>query len=182
VQTTESQTLPYKNIRNHVSTGDAILWKGNSLLARLIRLWTPFNHASLVLRFQRYDTLEQRVFLVEALETGLELRLLSKRLEHYDGEAFWFHIDMTEEQRTKILDFALTKCASGIPYDYESLFKNMLGRVSADAARYFCSEFVFDAWVNAGVTQYPPSGVAPRPGDIPKWVKGILTGITHESP
>jgi uncharacterized protein YycO len=114
------------------------------------------------------------------MATGLELRLLSKRLENYDGEAFWFHVEMTEDQRSQILDFALTNCASGIPYDYESLFKNMLGRVSADATRYFCSEFVFDAWVHAGVTSYPPSGSAPRPGDIPKWAKGILTQITAE--
>lgn len=174
----DKPSIAYRSVRPHVVTGDAILWKGRSLVARMIRLWTPFNHASLVVRLQRYDTLEQRVFLVEALASGLELRLLSKRLENYDGEAFWFHVEMTEEQRSQILDFALTTCASGIPYDYESLFKNILGRVSADATKYFCSEFVFDAWVHAGVTYYPPSGSAPRPGDIPNWVKGVFMKIT----
>ncbi|SFM85060.1 YiiX/YebB-like N1pC/P60 family cysteine hydrolase [Thermodesulforhabdus norvegica] len=175
--------LPYYTARPHIKTGDAILWKGNGLISRLIRLWTPFSHASLVLRFKRHDTLQDRVFLVEALTSGLELRLLSKRLEHYNGRAYWFHIDVDEKAESAIIDYALTMCASGIPYDYGSLIKNIFGRVSADATRFFCSEFVFNTWVEAGILSMPPSGKAPRPGDIPKWVRGILTELEwHPEP
>ncbi len=168
--------MKYKTARPHIVTGDAILWKGNGIISRLIRLWTPYSHASLVVRLRVSEKLQERVFLVEALSTGLELRLLSKRLENYRGEAFWFHIDTTAEQKLSILEFALTKCASGIRYDFGSIIKNMLGRVSLDAHQYFCSEFVFHAWKQASLVS-PHIAVAPRPGDLLGLLPGIITKI-----
>ena len=53
----------------------------------------------------------------------------------------------------------------GTKYDYSSLFKQAIGRVSANAHKLFCSEFWFLACKQAGV---PLTGKAPRPGDIPK--------------
>ncbi len=177
--------LPYSTARPHITTGDAILWKGNGVISRFIRFWTPFIRASLVVRLQEYDNLRERVSLVETLATGLELRLLSKRLAHYDGHAYWFHLESSQEQRIQMIEFALTNCASGIPYDYDSLVKNIFGRVSDDATRYFCSEFVYETWIKAGLVSAHPSGSAPRPGDIPKWVRGVLTELRpdcHEEP
>ncbi len=168
--------MKYSVARPHITTGDAILWKGNSIISRLIRFWTPYSHASLVIRLKISEGLQERVFLVEALSTGLELRLLSKRLANYNGEAYWFHINTTEKQRLSILEFALTKCASGIKYDFGSLVKNMLGRVSMDAHRYFCSEFVFHTWKQANLVT-PFLTVAPRPGDLPGLLAGVITKI-----
>jgi len=52
----------------------------------------------------------------------------------------------------------------GTPYDYSSLFKQVLSRVSVDAHRLFCSEYWYFCWQKAGVPF--SSNVAPRPGDL----------------
>ncbi len=157
--------VPYERARQRMATGDVILWKGNGLISRAIRLWTPFSHASLVLRLKEFKGLKDRRFLLEALASGIELRLLSRRLNGYKGEAWWFPLlDEYQGKRAEIAAWALNQVGKG--YDYGSLIRNMLGRVNADARSYFCSEFVFLAYKRAGIVR----GVkAPRPGDIPDW-------------
>jgi hypothetical protein len=47
----------------------------------------------------------------------------------------------------------------GIPYDYQSIFHQLFGKVSADARRLFCSEYCYLA--------YGFTGKAPAPADMP---------------
>lgn len=167
--------LKYKDLRSNIKTGDCILWQGESLLSRVIRYFSEYSHASLVIRLNEYEGLKDRVFLVEALSYGLKLKLLSERIRDYDGKVFHFEVPLEIDERDRIRAFSLIKCAEGIPYDYHSLFWNALGRVNMDAKRYFCSEFVWAAWRAVGFVGQV--GTAPRPGDIPKWVKGKLARI-----
>ena len=166
--------MRYDELRPMMRTGDAILWEGSGLLSWLIRRWSKYSHASLIVRMERYGDLRDTVFLVEALATGLELRRLSQRLEGYAGKAFWFQpSDLTTWQRDMIRSEALKACGAGIGYDYKSLFRNILGHVSMNARSYFCSEFVWDMWVRVkALFTYGQENRAPRPGDIESWVAG----------
>ena len=53
----------------------------------------------------------------------------------------------------------------GTKYDYNSLFKQIVCRVSVDAKRFFCSEYFAYVWNTAGVP-FCPKTMAPRPGDL----------------
>jgi hypothetical protein len=165
--------IAYDAIRPRLATGCAVLWKGNGLLSRAIRLFSEFSHASLIVRLDAYQGLTDRVFLVEALATGLELRLLSERIKGYDGEVdIFFPRGLGQDQQNAVRDFALVQCAKAVPYAYGSLFANILGHVSEDAHKYFCSEFVWAAWLAARIVARRPDDFAPRPGDIPLWCPG----------
>jgi hypothetical protein len=166
---------PYSMLRPQMSTGDAILWQGEGLISGVIRKWSKFSHASLVVQFRRGH--RKKVFLVEALPSGLELRSLSDRLISYQGRAFLYHTRALPFKRDKMWEFAISHCAKGMPYDYRGLLNNMFGRVSSDAAKFFCSEFVWAAWVHAGYVEATEK--APRPGDLPEWdfYRGELTEI-----
>ena len=159
--------MTYEEMRPKIHTGHAIVWKGKGIISSLIMKWSPFSHASLVVRLNEYKELKRRVFLVEALAGGLEFRLLSERLKE-GGEAYWLPTDMTLKEMSKSREHALLECAKGIKYDYGSIFKNMFGRVSSDARQYFCSEFVWLNWVYAGYVRTDEKIlIAPRPGDLP---------------
>ena len=159
------RVVSYENVRDRMASGDVILWKGEGFISWLIRRFTDFSHASLVLRLKEFQGLRDRRFLVEALASGVELRLLSRRLRGYRGEAWWFPLKTDyQEKRAAIVAWALNQI--GKPYDYGSLFRNILGRVSEDAHAYFCSELVFSSFKHAGLVS---GSKAPRPGDIAGW-------------
>jgi len=158
-------TFYYKQRPNIVS-GDAILWSGRGVVSELIRFFSngKFSHVSLVLRLHVNDEkVRHRVFLLEAMEGGIDLNTLSGRLRHYGGEAWHFPLKCTADQRRKIASWALLNCDK--KYDYGSLFKNILGRVSIDAKRFFCSEYYIAACVYAGILN---TTTAFRPADFPK--------------
>ena len=156
----------YLKQRPYIKTGDAILWSGTGVISRLIQFFSKgkFNHVSLVMRFPIDDqALRDRVFLLEALEMGIDLNTLSGRLKYYKGEAWHFPLKCSDEQRYKIREWALINCDE--KYDYGSLFRNIFGRVSLDAKRFFCSEYYIAACVYAGVID---TTIAFRPADFPK--------------
>lgn len=165
----------YESIRPQLKTGHVVLWQGNGLISRLIRLRSRFSHASLVVRLEM-DGLGERLWLVEALAEGVVLRILSKRLASYDGKAFILQPAASDGERRAILDFAMTTCGCGVRYDYRSLLRNILGRVSTDASRYFCSELVFDAYRHAQPWRGATT-TAPTPGDLPQFLGGGLVEV-----
>lgn len=166
----------YQALRQDIKSGDCILWQGNGLLSRLIMLYGGYSHASLVVRLDEYDGLKDRIFLVEALPSGLELRLASKRIEEYNGCAFHFRPDgITDKQRETAACIALDACAKGIKYDFGSLIRNALARVNINVRTFFCSEFVWWVWEGIGLVERRKT--APRPGDLPRLVEGVLTSI-----
>jgi len=172
--------LTYSQIRPFIQTGSCIMWKGRSTFAKLIRWKSDFTHASLCVRLGQYKKLADRVFLVEALSTGLELRLLSERINGYNGEAYFMNIDIPIEIQNKLREFALIQCSKNIPYDYRGLFANVFGRVVPEAKAYFCSEFVWRAWEVNGLVK--KRDVVPRPDDLIEWAGSSLTHILKDEP
>lgn len=167
---TKIPVLAYSDVRRSLGTGHVILWQGDGLLSRAIRIFSEYSHASLVVALFDEAGQRNRLYLVEALETGLELRHLSKRLAGYAGRVRVWMPPLRVMQQSIIQQWALDRCADAIRYDYGGLFANILGRVSRDARRYICSEFVWDALITAGVVERTPK--APRPGDIIPWAAG----------
>ena len=150
----------YEAVKDQMKTGDLLQWRSNSLIGSLIRWRTGsnVNHSSLVMRFSEYQGLDRRRYTTEALEHGTVLNLLSRRLEAFDGECWWLTLkDEWNEKRQAIGESALSLI--GIPYDYGSIFRQIFGKVSADARALFCSEYCFVC--------YGFDGKAPTPADMP---------------
>ena len=151
----------YNLVRDQMRTGDLLQWRSNSLLGKLIRWKTgaKVNHSSLVIRMKEYEGLERRVFTTEALEHGIILNLLSKRLQDHAGSVWWYPLKVyMNEKRQSIGEEAFRYM--GIGYDYLSLFKQIIGKVNVDAKKLFCSEYVYLC--------YGYIGKAPNPGEMMK--------------
>jgi len=177
----------YQGIRDSLKTGDCILTKGTGIISRLIRLFTEYSHAYIVVRPERYKELNDRVFLLEAQATGVRFVLLSNIVQSYKGQIDIFQPKgLTDEMRNSIVLDAMIAGASQIKYNFGGLFANLFGRTSTSLKKYFCSELVWVKWLKCGFikTDSPAltdegvmglsKGVSPRPGDIPKWVYGDL--------
>lgn len=145
----------YDKIKGQMGTGDLLLWKSETLLGWLIRLKCKnWNHAGLVLRLPDYEMETHSRYTMEALERGAGLYPLSRRLAEHKGTCWWFPLHPAFSlERQKIGSRALEY--SGTGYDFGSLFANAFCKVSADARRLFCSEYVF---LSMGC-----HGTAPRP-------------------
>jgi len=151
----------YLAVKDQMKTGDLLQWRSNSLIGALIRWRTKsdVNHSSLVIRLQEYEGLERRRWTTEALEHGTVLNLLSRRLEQFDGECWCYPLnDSWNAWRENCGEWALKMV--GIPYDYGSILKQIIGKASADARALFCSEYCFMA--------YGLDGKAPSPGEMPE--------------
>ncbi len=168
----------YTKNRKRIATGDLIQFKSYSMLGWLIRRFSGYcNHSSHSVRFNEYNGEIQRRFILEALEHGIQLSLLSRRFEGYKGKVWWHSLKPEfHKYRRKLGAVALSRV--GIPYDYGSLFKNMLGHVSANAKELFCSEYVYLNCRDVGMK--PPvkwEKKAPRPADmllLGWWGDGIV--------
>ena len=170
---TDNDLTFYRIIRDQLQTGDLLLWQSKSVLGWLIRKFSKsdVNHAGLVIRFEAYD--EDRVYTLEALEHGIVLMPLSRRLKDHKGHVWWHALKpQFDNQRTMMGSVALRKV--GTAYDYGSLFANALGHVSVEASRFFCSGVCDYVWVASGVPLV--SNTAPRPGDLKDYTI-ILRGV-----
>ncbi|OGW44436.1 MAG: hypothetical protein A2Y66_01710 [Nitrospirae bacterium RBG_13_41_22] len=156
----------YNRWRNHIDSGDLLLYRSKNLLGWAIRKFSHgnVNHAGLVINLKEFAGKEDRRWTLEALEHGIELNLLSKRLEEYKGNVWLYPLqDCYNDLRPQIGAWAAEKV--GTPYDYGSLFKNIFGRVSVEANRFFCSEYAFMAYRDNGIKMN--INKAPTPADMP---------------
>ncbi len=180
------QKFKYLEYRNQIKSGSCLLFKGTGIISRLIRLFDEYSHAALILRLDKYTDLIERVFLSETKFEGTRLTLMSKRIK--DTQVFIFEPDgLTEDTSNKILTSALISAADDIRYDYRGLFRNINGRVEMCVKDFFCSEHVWWEWKNSGLLNNDnltiagkeayKNNMAPRPGDLIKWINGKLIEI-----
>lgn len=153
----------YYLFRDRMQTGDLVEIRTHSITGCGIRRVTKksVNHTALVLKFYQYD--QERVFILEALEHGIVLNLLSRRLLDLDGRAVWLGLtDSWDGFRPAIGREALKYV--GVAYDFGSVIKSALSRVSADARRLFCSEFAYLALLDGGLPVHRDT--VPWPGEM----------------
>jgi hypothetical protein len=157
----------YNQVKTGMKTGDALLYKSKgSLIGWAIQQFSEFNHAGVVVRFGEDACGVDRVWTLEAIGRGVKPAYLSTKLRKYRGEVWWYPLrDEFDDRRALMMECALI--LKDTDYDFKSLFKNALGYVSTDLSNLFCSEYWFAIMQYAGVL---PDGLAPRPGDIPKFM------------
>lgn len=170
----------YYQKRKFIRSGDALQWKSNKPLGKAIRIWSPgYNHTAMAVQLEFHHGVKDARWIIEADKGGVQFHILSRELERYPGEVWWFKVSPAlDEYRDAVAAWAVNK--EGTPYDYGSLFKNILGRVSANANALFCSELFFMAWKEVLQGKFDKHGLkkdfgmekAPRPGDI--WDMGIF--------
>jgi len=151
----------YRAVKEQMKTGDLLQWRSNSTVGTLICWWTGYevSHSSLILRLSEYEGEERHRFTTEAISKGTVLSLLSRRLEHFDGNLWWYPLkEDWDKKRTFIGEMALGLI--GIKYDYKNLLKQIFGKISADIEQLWCSEYVYVC--------YGYSGIAPYPGELSK--------------
>ncbi len=187
-RTTEAynpKLVRYNELKGEMDTGDLLQWRTNTRLMAVYRflIGAKVNHSSLILRLREFETSEGRRFTAEArMVRGTVLNLLSRQLEHHNGEVWWYRLnrDWNRHDRRKIGEEVLKLI--GRPYDYNDvlksslymvlrekfgwLFRNIPARIPADANNLFCSEYCFMAYEAVGKPLLMKG--APHPRDIVK--------------
>ncbi len=175
----------YNEVKDEMETGDLLQWKTNTWLMAVYRflISSKVNHSSLILRLREYEAIDGRRFTTEAkMVRGTVLNLLSRQLEHHNGEVWWYRLnrDWGRENRKKIGEELLKLI--GRPYDYRAVlkstlymilrenfgrvFSNMPARLPEDADNLFCSEYCYMAYEATGKPLLMKG--APHPRDIVK--------------
>jgi len=172
----------YYKYRPEMQSADLLQWQSDTLLGKLIRIWSKgVNHSGQVLDLALCKDLLNRRWILEALEGGLDINLISSRLEGYKGRVWWHPLlPEYDEYRPRIRNLAVMRATEygKKSYDYWGLVKNAICRVSANAREYFCSEFVYLNCRDVGMPLGDwPREIAPRPGDMAEfgwWGAGTL--------
>ena len=168
----------YDSIKADFRTGDLLAWESHSLIGFGIRLIEPDdqtqeriallhpevrdsfnpNHASSVIRLHEYEGPEIRRFCLEAMENGVVLNLVSRRLEAFNGRVWWFPLleIFTDDARREMGHRLLENV--GCPYDYPAIARNIFGHVPVSTDKLFCSELHY--------LQFNQDGPAPRPNEL----------------
>lgn len=143
----------YYKARPLMKTGDLLEWRSKSLLGAAIRFFSKeeVNHSGLVLALEDYGSNQgQHIFTLEAEPGGIRNNLLSAQLKDFKGSVYWYPLKGRYDLKRKAgVDWALEQV--GVKYDFGSLFKNILGKVSADMRKFFCSEYAFIYYVKCGI-------------------------------
>jgi hypothetical protein len=156
----------YDGLRSLIKTGDLVEFASNGVVGRSIMAVTgkPVSHSALVVRLPYQNS--PRRYIVEAVRTGLEFQLLSDVLQHYDGKVIWYGLKKEyNDKRDLIGEWAFQELSQHKSYDFGGVVAQLWGRVSIDSRKYFCSEFIDDAYIACGLVSPDPKG-ARVPGDF----------------
>lgn len=161
----------YYKVRPKMGSGDLMEFASHGFIGNAIRFFTKkdVNHTAIVWHVDEFKRVRDRKFIMEALDFGIELNLMSCRLKEYKGDVYWYPL---KEEYHPLRDEVASVCllAEGrtdeIRYDYLSLFRNMWTKVSVDVKKNsFCSEFAQWALQGAKILS-PPLEKALRPGEF----------------
>ncbi len=174
----------YDELRPLFKSGDLMEFAANSTLGSAIRYFTKqgVNHSTMCLNFDDYKNFAgNRKFIIEAEVNGINMHTASQDIKtclSSGGSAYWYPLlSQYDSCRPALEKFALS--LDGKPYDYGSLLKNAMSKVSANMRHLFCSEAVFCTLVGGGVLSdyfFDAEGnvidsnnkpvMAPRPGEF----------------
>jgi hypothetical protein len=158
----------YREFSPHMKSGDLIEFASPGPIGKAIRAVTKkkVNHTAIVIRSD-IKGIEERRWMLEADLGGLEPELISKVLPNYSG-AWWSPLKPEfEDKRDAIVAWAIIQMVvKKRRYDFGSLFKNLLGHVNLDAARFFCSEYMVGALIAAKIIPEGEKNKVRRPGEF----------------
>lgn len=169
--------MKYEDIREILKTGDIVLFSGKGGISHGIKLVTnsKWSHVGMVLRLPD----SKAAFLWESTtlsnlkdaidgkaKRGVQLVLLSDRLQKYDGEAAIRRLQNYEVEINEYKNLMeLREKLRNRPYEKDKLelikaaYDGPLGHNEEDLSSLFCSELVAEAYQEVGLLQKPPSGL-----------------------
>ena len=167
----------YDGLRNLIKTGDLVEFSSNGIIGKTI-MWKTgrqVSHCSIVIRLPYKDS--PRRFIVEAIRTGVEFQLLSDVLQHYDGKAIWYGLKPEhDDRRDAVGEWTFGELSQHKTYDFGGVISQLWGRVNLDTRKYYCSELIDAAYIEAGIIKPDPKGVR-VPGDFVPL--GIFSSQAH---
>ena len=181
--------MKYEDIRKDLKTGDIVLFSGKGVISYGIKLVTKskWSHVGMVLRCIHLEA----VFLWESTtlsdvkdaidgraKRGVQLVLLSDRLQNYKGEAAVRHMqdyEVNEDDYKKLIAFRQKVKNRDYEQDKRELIKaaydGPMGHNQEDLSSLFCSELVAEAYQEIGLltsalpsNEYTPKDFAKRRG------------------
>ena len=157
----------YDGLRSQIKTGDLVEFVSNKFIGRSIMAVTgrSVSHSSMVIRLPYKDS--PRRYIVEAVRTGPEFRMLSDVLQHYDGSCVWHGLKPEyDSKRDGIGEWLFHELSQHKGYDFKGVAMQLFSRVSLDARRLYCTELCEIPYIEQGIIKPDPNG-ARRPGDLP---------------
>lgn len=172
-----------------MKTGDVIAFSGKGRISQIIKWKTKsqYSHVGMVLNTFMEGGIGQALMFIESTSLkslpdaitnevvkGVQIHFLSKRLESYEGEAWWFPLKspLNNSKSIEMQNWLRTKHSEKIPYDSfqaigagADLFDMILGiENEQDFASLFCSELVTKALQVGGVVPdvLNPSELTPQ--------------------
>ena len=164
--------IQYYCNRHKMDNGDLLEFSARSFIGSAIRWVTKkdVNHTALLWCVDEFKNIQDRKFVMEAISTGLELNLLSLKLNKYKGDVYWYPL---KPRWWAYRDTVASNCllAEGrtdeMRYDYLSIVRQLFGKVSVDVAKTsFCSEFAQWVLQKSGVIKKQKNAL--RPGEFDK--------------
>lgn len=143
--------MKYRSIRSSIKTGDVMLFKGNGIFEKLIRIGTAegYNHVGVFVWLSDGD-----LWFAEMKSSGYSLQRASQMIES-ESRLMWVGVpdypsrpESTEAMKKTIL------AAKGSPYGFLSLLKVWASQVMRREYRVrgrVCSTFVQEVWRSAGI-------------------------------
>ncbi len=167
----------YESIRDQLQTGDVLAFKSGGITGFLIGIVSSYTHVGMVVRFDDLSD-GDRVFVLEALDNkGVVLMPLSAKLSQYEGESWWFKLNIPADRDQKTCRetfYQYLMQQLGKNYDYgdikkimEKFLKGYYLHSLQDTNRMICSELVARALVNSKLVDIPDCSTI-TPGDVVK--------------
>lgn len=181
----------YDEYRPKIKTGDVIAFSGNSLVSKIIKWKTgsPYSHVGIVLDVNMGGAIGQSILFIEStilnnaadlkhLEfiKGVQMHFLSKRLESYDGSAWWLPLQeellphqthniqswLRQIHNEKVKYDAIQALGAGM--DFFDWFPGIENE--KDFSSLFCSELVTKALQVAGLIDDNINASEQTPADV----------------
>jgi hypothetical protein len=140
--------VDYEQSRSRIKNGDVLMYRGRSLVSRIIRWATGsrYSHAGLAAWWN------DRLMVMEAVGRGVVVTPISKNVRSYRGSVEWFTSteEIPDDQRLQMIEFAQREL--GKEYDLRrALFLGLRVCLQRDVnskdkvrreKRLFCSHYV----------------------------------------
>jgi len=145
--------MKYSEVRDLMKPGDVIAFGGNGFISNIIKLATEsvVSHVGIIMRSE-----DSRNYIIESNGkkkgmTGVQVWLMSTRLEEYDGNVWWLPMRV-EFDRELFINFLMLQ--EGKEYDAPQAIGSAFDGVpdcQENLDRLFCSELVTAALEYVGV-------------------------------
>lgn len=154
------QIDPFFEVRQFehgVQSCDILLTRGYNFLGETIRSLSNgcVNHAALVIKDGN---------MIEATPFGIKINPFSNFVKDKEGVLVFRNINLTEDQKKVILQYAYMKADAKEGYDYTGILRYVFAGFKNNPNEEYCSEFLTNAFAKSGsrISNYPATETTPQ--------------------